>query len=221
MPTKLEWNNVDSPLNEDPIFEGQTWDLPLWIPKEEKDDAQNVPDPAEVLDIDLDRLPSWLSETFSEPNFLDTCRAEISPEEATLSPPPSVTSTTSGADHFFAQDEELNSGELHFTEYELRNLSVKEINRLLKVRGLTKEEISHVKQRRRTLKNRRYAQNSRMRRIENKKELETSNGSLQQELLRVREQLEATTRERDMYKGKLDKLKSQSREIPGLAFNSM
>ena len=46
---------------------------------------------------------------------------------------------------------------LGMSDDELSNLNIKELNRKLKERGLSKAVIEKLKQRRRTLKNRKYA----------------------------------------------------------------
>ncbi|EDO36725.1 predicted protein, partial [Nematostella vectensis] len=95
---------------------------------------------------------------------------------------------------------------LGVTEEELAELGVKELNRLLKSKGLSTEEQSRIKYRRRTLKNRGYAHNCRIKRISQKKSLEETNWELVQDLENLRKELEASKRERDMYKRKYENL---------------
>ncbi|KAG5890263.1 hypothetical protein JTB14_014909 [Gonioctena quinquepunctata] len=56
---------------------------------------------------------------------------------------------------------------------ELISISVRDLNRQLKHRGLSRDDIVRMKQRRRTLKNRGYAASCRIKRIEQKDDLET------------------------------------------------
>lgn len=64
------------------------------------------------------------------------------------------------------------------TDDELVSISVRDLNRSLKARGLNRTQIIRMKQRRRTLKNRNYAANCRNKRIEQKDDLETTKSSV-------------------------------------------
>ena len=180
----------------------------LWFTSEEKEESgQNVPEST----LDLNGMPAWLSESYplQQQNLYEDDQAS---ELSNASPSPSESSTISTG-QFFPQ--EMTSKEALFTDKELRELGVKDINNLLKLRGLSKEEIARVKQRRRTLKNRGYAQHSRMRRIENKNSLETTRDNLVKELEQVQRQLATTARERDFFKDKYVKLLAQVSKLPG------
>lgn len=85
------------------------------------------------------------------------------------------------------------------TDDELIVLSVRDLNRKLK--NLNKEEKIQLKQRRRLLKNRGYAQTCRSRRIDNQKSLLEQNQCL-------KELLQKTNMERNLYKTKYENLKS-------------
>lgn len=211
---------VLSPLTDETgvSFDGSNFDFSalehLWMENEEVEEekAQNVPDST----LDLDGMPSWLSETcqsrlLDDQNILNAT-AVVGSEQ--FSPAPSECSSTSNS-HYFSEDEQLSPNEMKFTEKELRELSVKDINRLLKERGLSNDEIARVKHRRRTLKNRRYAQHSRLRRIESKNNLEEEKKSLLQELGQLKNQVTSVERERDMYKDKYVKLLTQVSKMPG------
>ena len=79
------------------------------------------------------------------------------------------------------------------SDSELVRLSVRELNRCL--RGWSPDAVKRLKQRRRTLKNRGYAQNCRTKRLEHHSHLET-------EINDLRDTLTQVTKERDHYKMK-------------------
>lgn len=91
-----------------------------------------------------------------------------------------------------------NSDAKHIADELLTTLSVRELNKRL--HGCPREEIAKLKQKRRTLKNRGYAQNCRSKRLHQRHELEKSNRKLQLELENTRMELNKTRLELDMLK---------------------
>ncbi|KAM7343354.1 MAF bZIP transcription factor K isoform 2-T2 [Cochliomyia hominivorax] len=85
---------------------------------------------------------------------------------------------------------------------ELVSISVRDLNRTLKMRGLNREEIVRMKQRRRTLKNRGYAASCRIKRIEQKDVLETEKSHEWSELEQMHEDNEQCAREIETWKKK-------------------
>jgi len=67
----------------------------------------------------------------------------------------------------------LPPADCNISDKELVTYNVKELNRFLKTKGLSREEVTNIKQRRRTLKNRGYAATVRVKREETKGELES------------------------------------------------
>lgn len=83
----------------------------------------------------------------------------------------------------------------------LMTLSVRELNKRL--HGFPREDVTRLKQKRRTLKNRGYAQNCRSKRLQQRQELELTNRSLQDELHVLQLQVARVTHERDVLKQRL------------------
>lgn len=90
---------------------------------------------------------------------------------------------------------------------ELVSISVRDLNRTLKLRGLSREEIVRMKQRRRTLKNRGYAASCRIKRIEQKDVLESEKSHEWHDLEVMREDNEVIRRDIDTWRNKYEALK--------------
>ena len=100
------------------------------------------------------------------------------------------------------------SSNMDLSDEELVTLPVRELNRRLQ--GVPKDVVLHLKQKRRTLKNRGYAQNCRTKRLQHRWELEKHNEGLQGELERLRRQVQTLTQERDLYRQQFEQLRARN-----------
>lgn len=101
---------------------------------------------------------------------------------------------------------ELQGGKglLQLTEEQLVSLSARDLNRLC--RDLPDDIIKQLKKRRRTLKNRGYAYNSRVRRVSQKNQLEKERDELQKQISQLQEKVKLLERESDSWKRKAQAL---------------
>lgn len=97
------------------------------------------------------------------------------------------------------------------TDDELVTMSVRELNQHL--RGLTKDEILQLKQRRRTLKNRGYAASCRVKRVTQKEELEKQKAQLQQEVDKLANENASMRVELDALRSKYEALQTFARTV--------
>ncbi|XP_022255626.1 uncharacterized protein LOC111088831 [Limulus polyphemus] len=95
----------------------------------------------------------------------------------------------------------------HLNDELLIHMSVRELNKRL--HGYSREEVALIKRKRRTLKNRGYAQNCRTKRLSQRHEIEGKNRLLQAEVTRLRQQIERACHERDYYKQEFTSIQVQ------------
>jgi len=105
------------------------------------------------------------------------------------------------------------------SDQELVMQSTKALNKMIKKRGISKERAKQIKQERRTLKNRGYAANCRVKRENEEKKLERENENLRRDICRMkmeadrkRNEQKDLSREYDMIDHELESMKLADKE---------
>lgn len=124
-----------------------------------------------------------------------------------ITPPPSVGSSSGPRRRSRRDTCSLDSAKCDLEDEELVTLPVRELNKRLQ--GLTKDEIQRLKQKRRTLKNRGYAQNCRSKRMHHKTQLERTNNSLLDQINALQRHISVLTREKNYFKQQNDLLRAK------------
>lgn len=112
----------------------------------------------------------------------------------------STSSTSSNASSYSGPICSRNGDDL-INDDLLMTLTVRELNKRL--HGCPREEVVRLKQKRRTLKNRGYAQNCRSKRLQQRHDLEITNRNLHSELKKIQMDLVRISQERDQLKQRL------------------
>ncbi|XP_045840233.1 transcription factor MafG isoform X1 [Meles meles] len=126
-------------------------------------------------------------------------------------PCPRVMTTPSKGNKALKVKREPGENGTSLTDEELVTMSVRELNQHL--RGLSKEEIIQLKQRRRTLKNRGYAASCRVKRVTQKEELEKQKAELQQEVEKLASENASMKLELDALRAKYEALQNFARTV--------
>lgn len=117
----------------------------------------------------------------------------------------------SSAPFFLQIKREVGENAPVLSDDELVAMSVRELNQHL--RGLTKEDVVRLKQRRRTLKNRGYAASCRIKRVTQKEELERQKIELQQEVDKLARENASMRLELDALRAKYEALQCFARTV--------
>lgn len=156
--------------------------------------------------------PSQASEKFEEDDddepLMEMIKEELpTPPESPLDQQVATPSSVASSRKRQRKDSSCYSSSCELDDDDLVTLPVRELNKRLQ--GLTKDEIQRLKQKRRTLKNRGYAQNCRSKRMHHKTQLERTNNTLADQINNLQRNVAILTRERNYFKQQNDMLRAK------------
>lgn len=121
-----------------------------------------------------------------------------------ISPASTSSRTNSVSGRSTSRNNMSNGNDCSIDDDTLVTLSVRDLN--LRLKSYPRDEVVKLKQKRRTLKNRGYAQNCRSKRVLQKTELELNNRKLETEINTYKMKLQEALQELDMYKRRYENI---------------
>lgn len=190
-------------IPEDLSFDMSLLDEQLYPSSEVFNGVKKLPD---VLNNDVGFLDqSWMNSYISVGNNPDNYKNDLA--SITISDTESLAGGNSTVSSPALSDDGRSFG-FDVTDDQLLNLSVKDLNS--QVKGLPKDFVKKIKQRRRTLKNRGYAHSCRLKRLEEKSSLQRTKKDLEDDVEMLKQQLQKVSHERDFYKSQFEKIARQN-----------
>lgn len=226
VPPSPAFAEVPSPVEQQQFIEDISWltQSVTFDPEISNPSKEINPNSDEAVDVLISSSPEFV-EKFSNylvsgakmgKDSLPSPEAELPPRKASLLRSISSSSGSSVGSMATGRPRKRNiksvSSDEQVDDDELVELPVRELNRRLQ--GLPKDQVQKLKQKRRTLKNRGYAQNCRSKRMAQRSELEVTNKTLEQQVAQLQRQLSILTRERDFFKQQCDYLRAKCGLVP-------
>lgn len=140
-------------------------------------------------------------------NYLSFENSTLVDEDDADSESESVTSSDQVPSPSPSEEGKYQFSQFHIGDEELMSLSVKDLNSHVKQKGISKEEATHIKKRRRTLKNRGYAHSCRMKRIQEKSSLQAGKQDLEKRNSELVREVEDVTTERNNLKQSMQQVR--------------
>lgn len=192
-------------IPEDLSFDMSLLDEQLYPSSEVFNGVKKLPD---VLNNDVGFLDqSWMNSYISVANNPDNYKNDLTSITIPITDAISDTESLAGGNSTVSSPALSDDGRsfgFDVTDDQLLKLSVKDLNSQMK--GLPKDFVKKIKQRRRTLKNRGYAHSCRLKRLEEKSSLQRTKKDLEDDVEMLKQRLQKVSHERDFYKSQFEKM---------------